>query len=48
MKAYKKLFDELSILSEKYNCSVNIPVKFQIGKLTFNANDIKIIHTDEK
>lgn len=47
MKAYKKLFDELSILSEKYNCSVNIPVKFQTGKLTFNANDIKIIHTDE-
>lgn len=45
MKVYKTLFDELSTLSEKYNCSMNVSVKIINGELTFY--DIEIIYTEE-
>lgn len=45
MKIYKTLFDELSTLSEKYNCSTNVSVKIINGELTFY--DIEIIYTEE-
>ena len=45
MKIHKTLFDELSTLSEKYNCSINVSVKIINGELTFY--DIEIIYTEE-
>ena len=45
MKVYKTLFDELSILSEKHNCPVNVSTKIINGELTFY--DIEIIYTEE-
>ena len=45
MEIYKTLFDELSTLSGKYNCSVDVSVKIINGELTHY--DIEIIYTEE-
>ena len=45
MEIYKTLFNELSILSEKYNCSVDLSVKIINGELP--SYDIQIIYTEE-
>lgn len=47
MEIRKKLFDDLSTVSEKYNCTINLPVKIKNGKLTYEFNDIGIIYTNE-
>ena len=45
MEIYKTLFNELSTLSEKYNCSVDLSTKITNNELP--SYDIEIIYTEE-
>ena len=45
MEVYKTLFNELSTLSEKYNCTLDLSIKIINGELP--SYDIEIIYTEE-
>lgn len=45
MEVYKTLFNELSTLSEKYNCTLVLSIKIINGELP--SYNIEIIYTEE-
>ena len=46
MNTYQELLNNLTILSNKYGLSIKLELELKNGKLTFDAEDIKIAFTN--